>query len=130
MITFKDGQTIIFNNTGDYVFNVFMGNMGHQLTGKVTFTDSANQIEGYYEPGKYRLKTQDYVCGQINVKGKKVVDVYANYMGFADFNGERYWDIREQEKIWFPIQHIDPKKKLPSDSIHRDDSISLKSGDY
>ena len=71
------------------------------MTGRITFTDDANQIEGFYEPGKYRMKTQDYVCGQINVRGKKVVDVYANYMGFADFNGQRYWQdhilaLREQ----------------------------------
>ena len=28
-ISFKDGQKIRFNNTGDYIFNIFMGNMGH-----------------------------------------------------------------------------------------------------
>ena len=49
------------------------------------------------------MKTQDYICGQINVRGKKVVEVYANYMGFADFNKVRYWDIREVDKVWFPI---------------------------
>lgn len=63
VFTFHDGQTIRFNNTGDYLFNLFMGNMGHQLTGKIIFTDEANQIEAFYEPGKYRLKTQDYVWG-------------------------------------------------------------------
>ncbi len=41
-ITFKDGQRIRFNNTGDYVFNIIMGAMGHQLTGKVTLTDEEN----------------------------------------------------------------------------------------
>lgn len=56
-VVFKDGQKIRFNNTGDYIFNVFMGNMGHQLTGKITFTDEANGLEGWYEPGKYRMKT-------------------------------------------------------------------------
>ena len=28
-IVFKDGHTIKYNNTGDYIFNIFMGNMGH-----------------------------------------------------------------------------------------------------
>ena len=56
-VVFKDGQRIRFNNTGDYIFNIFMGNMGHQLTGKITFTDEQNGLVGYYEPGKYRMKT-------------------------------------------------------------------------
>ena len=102
-IIFKDGQRIRFNNTGDYIFNIFMGNMGHQLTGKITFTDEKNGLEGWYEPGKYRMKTQDYVCGEIKQQGQKACEIYANYMGFADFNKQRYWDIREQENVWFPI---------------------------
>ena len=129
LVTFKDGQKIRYNNTGDYIFNIFMGNMGHQLTGKITFTDEENGIEGWYEPGKYKLKTQDYVRGQINVQGKKVCDIFGNYMGFAEFNHERYWDIREQEKVWFPIVKIAHNQTLESDSSKRIDSITLKTGD-
>jgi len=106
-VVFADGQKISFNNTGDLLFNIFMGNMGHQLTGKITFTDEVNEIVGFYEPGKYRLKTQDWVCGDIKVKGKKVSDITGNYMGFIDFNKVRYWDIREMDKIWFPIIKLD-----------------------
>lgn len=72
-----------------------MGTMGHQLTGKITFTDEANGIVAWYEPGTMRRKTQDYVVGQVTVHGKKVCDVYGNYMGYMDFNKIRYWDIRE-----------------------------------
>jgi len=39
LITFKDGHKISFNAYSDYLFNIFMGTMGHQLTGKITFTD-------------------------------------------------------------------------------------------
>ena len=28
-ITFKDGQVVRFNSTSDYIFNIFMGTMGH-----------------------------------------------------------------------------------------------------
>jgi len=28
-VVFKDGQTITYNNPGDYFYNVFMGTMGH-----------------------------------------------------------------------------------------------------
>lgn len=129
-ISFPDGQTIRFNNTGDYIFNIFMGNMGHQLTGKITFTDEANGIEGYYEPGTYRMKTQDYVFGDIKVRGKKVCTVEGNYMGYLDFNKVRYWDIREMEKIWFPmIRYEDPSKTLESNSDKRIDAITWKTGD-
>ena len=128
-ITFKDRGKIRFNNTGDYIFNILMGNMGHQLTGKITFTDEANQIEGSYEPGKYRLKTQDYLCGEIKVAGKKVCDVFGNYMGFVDFNKVRYWDIRETDKIWFPIVKYTPEQTLVSDSDKRIDSNTLRGGD-
>lgn len=128
-ITFKDGHKIRYNNTGDYIFNLMMGSMGHQLTGKMTFTDAANNIEGVYEPGKYRMKTQDYVCGQINVAGKKVSEIYANYMGFADFDKQRYWDIREMDQVWFPIVQLDQSKTLMSDSKKRLDSITLRTGD-
>ena len=103
VVTFKDGQTITFNNTGDCIFNIFMGNMGHQLTGKITFTDEANEIVGHYAPGTYRMKKQDYLWGEIKVKGKKVCEITGNYMGWLDFDKVRYWDIREQEKVWLPI---------------------------
>ena len=63
----------------------------------------ANNLEGFYEPGKYRMKTQDYICGEIKANGSKVCEVYGNYMGFVDFNKQRYWDIREMENVWFPI---------------------------
>ena len=56
-------------------------------------------------------------------------DIFGNYMGFAEFSNQRYWDIREQEKIWFPIVKIDPSKTLESDSSKRIDSITLKTGD-
>lgn len=106
-----------------------MGSMGHQLTGKMTFTDVTNNVVGTYEPGKYRMKTQDYVCGQITAGDRKVSDLYANYMGFADFDKQRYWDIREMDQVWFPIVQLDESKTLMSDSKKRLDSITLRTGD-
>ena len=129
-VTFKDGQTIRYNNTGDSIYNIFMGNMGHQLLGKITFTDEANEIVGWYEPGTYKFKTQDYLHGRISVKGKKVCDIYGNYMGFLDFNKERYWDIRDMvDKVWFPIVKLNPDESLASDSTKRIDSMTLQTGD-
>jgi len=50
-------------------------------------------------------------------------------MGFADFNKQRYWDIREQETVWFPILGFEDHQTLASDSKKRIDSRTLKTGD-
>jgi len=50
-------------------------------------------------------------------------------MGFADFNKQRYWDIREQDKIWYPILQFEESQTLESDSRKRIDSKTLKTGD-
>lgn len=49
-------------------------------------------------------------------------------MGYMDFDGARYWDIREINKYWLPIK---AKKylTLPSDATKRTDSVTLRSGD-
>lgn len=125
-ITFRDGHKIRYNNTGDYIFSIFMGNMGHQLTGRIEFEDEQNGIYGWYEPGTFKMKTQDYVTGRIEVNGRKEVDIYGNYMGFVDFNKQRYWDIRDMDQVWFPIEPIPTRKSLESDSLKRIDSITLK----
>ena len=57
------------------------------------------------------------------MQGKKVCDIYANYMGFVDFNKVRYWDIRDMDQLWFPIEGLNVEKSLPSDSQRRIDSI-------
>jgi hypothetical protein len=43
-----------------------------------------------------RGKTQDYFTGAILKGQTKVSDIRGNYMGFIDFDGKRYWDIREK----------------------------------
>lgn len=37
---------------GDCLYNFVMGNMGHQLTGKMTIEDKENNITGWIEIGK------------------------------------------------------------------------------
>ena len=53
--------------------------------------------------------------------------IRGNYMGFIDFDGLRYWDIREKENIWFPIIKKG-ETSLPSDSTKRRDAIVLANG--
>lgn len=39
VLTFKDGQTITFNNTSDQFNNIFLGTINHQITGKIEYHD-------------------------------------------------------------------------------------------
>lgn len=48
-------------------------------------------------------------------------------MGFIDFDGKRYWDIREKQAIHFAVQ-AKGDTSLPSDSTRRKDSNILASG--
>ena len=72
------------------------------------------------------FRTQDYFTGEINVKGKKRVDVMGNYMGYMDFNGVRYLDTREVDSYYFPIVLTDQSEILDSDSRKRLDARVLE----
>ena len=49
-------------------------------------------------------------------------------MGFIDFDGVRYWDLRDSDQfMYFPIPF--GKRALESDSTKRSDSVTLASGD-
>lgn len=54
---FPDGTKIEWNNQGDQLNNLFMGTLGHQLTGKVEFRDPKNHLYGWYELGNIKKKT-------------------------------------------------------------------------
>ena len=99
---------------------LFYGTMTHQLTGRLKFTDEANKIEGFYAFGEYTFKKQDYVWGEIKQNGVKVGDITGNYCGWLDFDGIRYWDVRESDKIMFPIagEEVNP---MPSHASLRTD---------
>jgi len=48
-------------------------------------------------------------------------------MGFIDFDGVRYWDLRDSDQfMYFPIPF--GKRSLESDSTKRADSVTLATG--
>lgn len=49
-------------------------------------------------------------------------------MGYIDFDGIRYWDVREQVNYFIKGVDLD-KGALPSDSRKRIDSVAYKAGD-
>ncbi len=66
-------------------------------------------------------------------------ELYGNYMGYIEFDGKRYWDVREMQNF-DPVEI--PKSEittpgiegslpvvLPSDATLRMDSMALIAGD-
>ena len=86
----------------------------------MTFTDEANGLVGFYQYGAYTFKKQDFCWGEIHKNGKKISELFGNYTGFLDFDGVRYWDVREGDKISFPVAGEDPDS-LPSQASKRTD---------
>ena len=62
--------------------------------------------------------------GEIFKGEERISELKANYMGFFDFDGVRYWDIREKEKTWRRVISDDPES-LPSDATKRTDGLKL-----
>lgn len=91
------------NNSSDQFNNIFIGTLGHQLTGKLEFWDEQNELYGFFEMGIVKKKTQDYFTGEIQHKKKKIADIYGNYMGYMDIGGVRFVDTREVSQYYFPI---------------------------
>ena len=53
--------------------------------GKMTFTDSKNEITASVEFDSVRWKPSDYLSGEIKVKGKRVCKIYGSYLGYIEF---------------------------------------------
>ena len=99
------------------------------MHGVVNYADDANQLFATVTIGKVRKKSQEYFEGTITHKGKHICNVYGNYCGYIDFDGVRYWDQREVDKVWQEYTMLPQDKILPSDSIFRQDALTLKTGD-
>ena len=99
--------------------------MGHQLIDGIDFKDEVNNCYATLKFGTDSYKEQDWLTGEIVKNGKTVCRISGNYMGFIDFDGERYWDAREIDHWCTPLEdwEIDC---LPSDSSRRRDVTTLK----
>ena len=68
------------------MYNIFMGTMGHQLTGTVDFKDEQNNITGTYTFGNVKKKHQDYFKGELTQNGRFAGEVYGTYMGYMEMS--------------------------------------------
>ena len=65
------------------------------MLGNIVFEDSKNGVTGYLDIGQVKGKSKDYFSGRVEQHGDIVCEnMTGNYMGYADFDGERYLDIR------------------------------------
>jgi len=65
----------------------------------------------------------DYMSGEIKQNGKVVSKFYGSYMGYLEFDGVRYWDIRTCPT--YKVFGIEVEKSLNSDWRKRTDTLSL-----
>ena len=70
------------------------------------FHDEDNDLHAFYEIGQVSRKSQEYFSGEITHKGKKVSDIYGNYCGYIDFDGVRYFDIREVDNVYHEYEDL------------------------
>lgn len=130
-ISFKDGTKITFGNTQDIFQNVIMGQCHHILFGNFDYKDEKNGVTGVMNIGDVRGKPKDYFDGHIEQHGKKVCQsIDGTYMGYADFDGERYFDVRHMNILEQEDLPLDSKEPLclPSDSRRRIDLTELFNG--
>ena len=132
-VHFKDGTTITCDCPNDRILNVFWGQMCHETLGVQTFTDPKNGIRCRLEfgnPSGRKGVPSDYFEGVIekydpcnaDAPGEVLVRTEGSWVGFIDFGGVRYWDIRTTQKM--PI--MTPCNLLKSDSRYRPDRIALE----
>ena len=111
------------------------------ITGRIEFKDETNGLTAWYEfgDGGKKKNPKDYLKGQI-LKGKtEVCSIFGNMMGFLEFNGQRYWDVRYSPS--FVPQSVPRNEKttpsnsnslntlLASDTTLRADSMALLAGE-
>lgn len=58
-----------------------------------------------------------------------VSKIYGNEMGYIDFDGKRYWDVRDQTNHWITGSDMGKLSTLGSDYRNRIDIIAKKAGD-
>lgn len=100
------------------------------MHGNIKFEDEKNGITGYLNIGGVRKRPKDYFEGYIERKGVKVCEtIFGNYMGYADFDGERLFDLRHQHITPVTDLPLDSPYCLQSDSRARIDLMELNYGD-
>ena len=122
-VKFNDGTQIHFNYSIDNYSNTFFGIFRHESLGQMEFIDIENGIESKFTLGNDpNNKLSDCFIGEIKDKNGNILSTFnGSYLSHIDFDGFRYWDIRNNIDIeGFPV-----KNQIPSSSIYRKDMMCL-----
>ena len=132
-VHFADGTTITCDCPSDRILNLFWGQMCHETLGVQIFTDAKNGIRcrlDFGNPSGRSGVPSDYFEGVIekfdpsspHAATQELVSVEGSWVGFIDFAGVRYWDIRSTQKM----SMCTPAQTLKSDSRLRPDRKALE----
>ena len=124
-ITFKDGGRITYTPHQDKFYNSLWGTLVHCISGTSEFTDEQNGITAHYTIGI--KKGRDYFKGEIKKDGVVISNLTGTYMGYIEFDGVRYWDIRKMQN--FDLIEPPLEKVLDSDWRKRTDTQAKLTGD-
>ncbi len=93
---------IVFGQHRDAFKNTIFGTLHHQIRGTVIYTDQQNGIQAELKYGNIKKKAKDYFSGVIRHRAANTVDkwidliqIKGTYLGWIEFDGIRYWDLRE-----------------------------------
>jgi hypothetical protein len=123
-VEFSDGTVITYQPHQDKVLNSLWGTLVHLVCGRCEFEDKKNGITGWYEIGIDKKRPMDYFAGEITQNGRVVSRLLGNQMGYIDFDGVRYWDVRDQ--VNYQIKGVELEKSIGSDCRFRIDSLEHK----
>jgi hypothetical protein len=134
-VHFKDGTTIVCDNPNERITSLFWGQMCHETFGAQTFTDAKNGLRCRLEFGNpsgrkgvpsdfFEGVVERYDVSQPDAQGEDISVVEGSWVGFIDFDGKRYWDLRKAA----PAAMRTPECLLRSDSRLRADRLALESG--
>ena len=121
---FKDGVKFDFDFYDEIFSNSFWGVLKHETTGEVRYTEKQYNVSCTVKIGKQKGMPSDYIYGEIMIGNKVVSVLRGSYLSHIEFDGVRFWDIREN----FPISVIEKSKNLPSSALTRDDRRLLEEG--
>lgn len=113
----SDGQLITYNFAKEKYSGSFMGTMKVESKGLITFSDAANNITAELLIGGVKKKPSDYLAGTIKQNNVIVSLIYGTYMGFLEFDGQRYWDFKHV----LPFEPVILSSVLRSDQGYRMD---------
>ena len=61
----------------------------------MNFKDHTNGFECTIKFGSVKKKQSDFFSGEIKLKNLTVCKIIGSYLSYIEFNGVRYWDIRQ-----------------------------------